>query len=127
MTALSRLSHLNHLKISVQSNNYSDSVLLSSKSSENSRELHEQLWWHFLDHGHTSELITITLRFWRWENLFFEQRDDRSNCVKIKQVFHISSKPKPGRDLFDLKIKLLGKADNFSVYGVKFQDCDGIS
>lgn len=127
MTALSRLSYLRHLKISVQSNTYWHSMLLLSKSREKPRELHEQLWWQFLDNKPTSELITITLRFWQWEKRSLGQRDDGSKRVHIRQRFCVSSKPKDKRDVFNLKIKVLGKAEKFSVYGAKFQDCDGVS
>jgi hypothetical protein len=127
VTALSRLRHLRHLKISVQSNTYWHSIALLSKSREKPRELHEQLWWQFLDNEPTSELTTITLRFWQWEKRSLEQRDDGSKRVHIKQIFYVSSKPKDKRDVFNLKIKALEKAEKFSVYGFKFQDCDGVS
>jgi len=127
VTALSRLSHLRHLKISVQSNTYWHSILLLSKSREKPRELHEQLWWQFLDNELRSTLTTITLRFWRWEKRNLKQSDDSFKRVHIKQTFYISSKPKDKRNVFNMKIKVLGKADKFNVYGAKFQDCDGVS
>jgi hypothetical protein len=71
--------------------------------------------------------MTITLRFWRWEKRNLKQRDDAFKRVHIKQTFYISSKPKDKRNVFNMKIKVLGKADKFNVYGAKFQDCDGIS
>lgn len=120
MRALSRLNALKHLKISIQSNQQLDLAPVSNVIPESPHRLLSQLWDAFFNYDPTSELVTITLRFWRWEEGNSLPRNE-SKRVRMKQILYVGSKPND-----EFKILVHGKSDKVNVYSVRFPDCDGI-
>ncbi|KAF2800021.1 hypothetical protein K505DRAFT_413252 [Melanomma pulvis-pyrius CBS 109.77] len=105
---------LGHLKVSAMCRDREDDVLVSKP--ESPHDLLSELWDAFFDHDPTSELVTITLRFWRWA---VNHREGPSGVKK--HIFYAGGKPND-----EFKILFHGKSDKVNVYDVRFPHCDSI-
>ncbi|KAF2705339.1 hypothetical protein K504DRAFT_537404 [Pleomassaria siparia CBS 279.74] len=117
--SLASLTCLQHIKISIQSNDDRGRALVDGEDSSFPRCLLTHLWNAFFDFDSASELISITLRFWQWQQNLMLRHDP--NHGRIKQMFYTGIKPNHELNMFVHK-----KSDHGSLYGAKFTDCDGI-
>ncbi|KAF2186943.1 hypothetical protein K469DRAFT_120042 [Zopfia rhizophila CBS 207.26] len=107
ITALGQLNFLKSLKISARLQMEGDRPLMVCILPY-SRGLVIELWNAFFEHDPTSELITVIVRFWRWEDsgpLPFEEHS--TVRMRTNEVVYVGSKPNG-----ELKVTIHGDLGN---------------